>query len=140
MRRVFDNSNNVGQETILERLRLQDPYAGCGTYVVDIFSPVTGLIIGTRSYVWIESTIPDAVIENGLSFATSAVELASYSRKATAFSNAKLVTTLVSLTQDQAAAYIDSNVTNIATAKTVMKIMARILVAMRDELWPNLQN
>jgi hypothetical protein len=59
-------------------------------------------------------------------------------RKANARAEAKLATELKSLTPAQAVAYIETNVTNLASAKTVLKIMARILIAMRDEIWPEL--
>lgn len=42
------------------------------------------------------------------------------------------------LTPAQAADWIETNVTSLATAKTALKIMARILVAMRDQIWPDL--
>lgn len=59
-------------------------------------------------------------------------------RKNMAKSNAKMATTIKSLTPKQAVDYIEKNVTNIATAKTVMKVMARMLISMRDEIWPDL--
>lgn len=70
----------------------------------------------------------------------TAEELAAIARKANAVSEARLATELKALTPAQAVAYIDSNVTNIASAKAVLKIMARMLIAMRDEVWPNLQD
>jgi hypothetical protein len=45
---------------------------------------------------------------------------------------------LKTLTPAQAVAYIETNVTSLATAKTVLKVMARILIALRDETWPDL--
>lgn len=38
----------------------------------------------------------------------------------------------------QAVDYIDTNVTDLASAKTVLVAMARLLVAQRDALWPGL--
>lgn len=59
-------------------------------------------------------------------------------RRVTARGNAKLSTQLRTLTPQQAVDYIETNVTNLATAKDVLKIMARILIALRDEAWPDL--
>lgn len=59
-------------------------------------------------------------------------------RRATARSQAALATQLRTLTPQQAVDYIETNVTNLATAKDVLKILARIVIAMRDEVWPDL--
>lgn len=59
-------------------------------------------------------------------------------RKASAITEARLATELKTLTPAQAVAYIDANVTNIASAKAVLKIMARMLIALRDETWPGI--
>lgn len=59
-------------------------------------------------------------------------------RRANAQAEAKLAAQLRSLTPQQAVDYIETNVTNLASAKTVIKIMARMLIAMRDEIWPEM--
>lgn len=41
-------------------------------------------------------------------------------------------------TEQEALDYIDINVTDLASAKTVLKAMARLLVALRDAQWPGL--
>jgi hypothetical protein len=61
-------------------------------------------------------------------------------RKANAKTEAALAIALKSLTPAQAITYIDTTVTNIASAKTVLKVMVRMLIAMRDEVWPDLLN
>lgn len=59
-------------------------------------------------------------------------------RIATRMDNAKneaaLATALKALTPD----YIESNVATLAQAKAVMKIMVRLLIALRDATWPDL--
>ena len=52
--------------------------------------------------------------------------------------NAALVLEMKTITGDQAVAWIENNVTSLATAKTVLKIMARMIVALRDQTWPDL--
>lgn len=42
-------------------------------------------------------------------------------------------------TEAQAQDYIETNVTTLASAKVVLKAMARMLVALRNETWPDLQ-
>jgi hypothetical protein len=61
-------------------------------------------------------------------------------RKTNAKTEAALAIALKSLTPAQAITYIDTTVTNIASAKTVLKVMVRMLIAMRDEVWPDLPN
>lgn len=74
----------------------------------------------------------------GIDYTPTAIELAEQSRKDDARGEAALATQFKSLTPAQAVTYIENNVTNLATAKDVLKIMARILIAMRDEIWPDL--
>ena len=59
-------------------------------------------------------------------------------RKYKAKSAAALATVFRTLTPEQAENYIDANVTTLASAKAVLRIFARIIVAMRDEIWPDL--
>lgn len=68
----------------------------------------------------------------------TAAELATIARKENARNEANLATQLKALTPQQAENYIETNVTSLASAKAVMKIMARMLIAMRDEVWPEL--
>lgn len=68
----------------------------------------------------------------------SAVELAQAARKTAAKNNAKLAMAMKTVTPQGAVDYIDSYVTNLSTAKDVLKLMARMLIAMRDEVWPDL--
>lgn len=65
-------------------------------------------------------------------------EIAAIARKENARQEAGLASRLKSLTPQEAVEYIEVNVTNLASAKAVMKIMARMLIAMRDEVWPEL--
>lgn len=65
-------------------------------------------------------------------------EMAALARKENAKQEAGLASRLKSLTPQEAVEYIEVNVTNLASAKAVMKIMARMLIAMRDEVWPEL--
>lgn len=53
-------------------------------------------------------------------------------RKKSALANAALATQLKSVTGDQAVAWIENNVTSLATAKDALKIMVRLLIALRD--------
>jgi hypothetical protein len=53
-------------------------------------------------------------------------------------SEAALATQIRQLTPQEAVDYIESNVTTLATAKSAMKIMVRMLIALRDQTWPDL--
>jgi len=52
--------------------------------------------------------------------------------------NAKAIPNWAGWDEDQATSYIDSNVTDLASAKTVLKAMARMIIALRDSKWPDL--
>jgi len=67
-----------------------------------------------------------------------AVELAIKTRRENARNEASLATQLKALTPQQAVDYIETNVKDLASAKNVLKIMARMLIAMRDEVFPEL--
>lgn len=62
----------------------------------------------------------------------------SLAREQAAQAEARLATQLRTLTPQQAVDYIETTVTNLATAKQVLKIMARMLIAMRDKVFPDL--
>lgn len=65
-------------------------------------------------------------------------KMAALARKENAKQEAGLASQLKSLTPQGAVDYIETNVTNLASAKAVMKIMARMLIALRDEVWPEM--
>ena len=66
-------------------------------------------------------------------------EMAALARKENAKQEAGLASQLKSLTPQEAVDYIETNVTNLASAKAVMKIMARMLIALQDAQFPELQ-
>ena len=86
--------------------------------------------------------LPDLTDEDLLDCAQTQEELdniaTSQIAKAGAKSRAKHVIELRTATQKDVENYIDNNVTDIASAKSVLKILARIIVAMRDEIWSDL--
>jgi hypothetical protein len=86
------------------------------------------------------SALSDNALNAAINPATATAEIASETRKTNAITEAGLAAEFKSLTAAQALTYIDNNVTTLATAKTVLKIMARLIIAMRDELWPDLQD
>ena len=52
--------------------------------------------------------------------------------------SAKMVSELKSITSEEAVEWIDKNVKNLSDAKTIFKIMVRMIIAMRDQLWSDL--
>jgi hypothetical protein len=95
-----------------------------------------------------EETTEDGTIQVQASFSRSltAVEWQLFlsltnparARRENAINEAALATELKSLTPAQAVQYIENNVIDLPSAKRVLKVMARILIALRDETWPNL--
>jgi hypothetical protein len=59
-------------------------------------------------------------------------------RKANAINEVAAATQLKSVTPAQAVLYIENNVLDLPSAKVVLKIMVRMLIALRDETWPEL--
>ena len=59
-------------------------------------------------------------------------------RKAAAKGEAALSTALKNITPAEAVAYINKHVTDLQSAKAVLKLMARMLIALRDEVWPDM--
>lgn len=59
-------------------------------------------------------------------------------RRRLAKAEAAKATALKTITPAEAVNYIEANVTNIASAKTVLKLMARMLIAMRGEIWSDM--
>ena len=59
-------------------------------------------------------------------------------RRAAAEAGAMLATELKSVTGEQAVNWIETNVTSLATAKTALKVLVRVVVALRDEVFPRL--
>lgn len=59
-------------------------------------------------------------------------------RQNSALADAKLAGVLKTCTPQQAVDYVEANVTSVATAKAALKLIVRILVAMRNEIWPDL--
>lgn len=61
-----------------------------------------------------------------------------FDRQKNAEQEARLAAQLRTLTPQQAVDYIENNVADLLTAKFVLKIMARMLIAMRDQIWPEM--
>lgn len=60
--------------------------------------------------------------------------------RAAAESNISHIPGWAQWTEAEALDYLDKNVTSLASAKTVLKAMARMMIALRDETYPHLQN
>lgn len=83
-------------------------------------------------------TNAELITFSSISTAPTLQQMRQKQRKSDAIIEASLAVELKSLTPQEAVNYIENNVTNLATAKDVLKIMARMMIAMRDELWSNL--
>ncbi len=71
------------------------------------------------------------IVENAGTFEVTYVE-------DEAQANAAAIPNWATWDETQAQDYIDANVTTLASARTVLKAFARLLVALRDAQWPNL--
>lgn len=135
MARIFQNPNELNKYTITNRIFPFD-----SEVEVNITSGPTNIELqtGSTSYAYIESTLADNDIIEILSSPITINEQAIEQKRINSFSEALLATEIKSMTAEQAVAYIDGYVTNLATAKVVLKIMARLLIAIKNHIWPNL--
>lgn len=60
-------------------------------------------------------------------------------RQEQAESDAAAIPGYASWTEQEMLDYIEANVTNLASAKTVLKAMGRMIVALRNKAWPGLE-
>lgn len=134
--RVFRNANNVTNNVLNARLRRYDAFGTARTYDGPIV--LDGTVIGFGNFVAVDSMLTDAQIEAGLGAMTQA-EINSEARFYGARDTAGLSTLLKTMTAAQAESYITNNVTNLAQAKTVLIELARLVVALRDTAWQDMQ-
>lgn len=116
---------------------------------ISLVAPIHGVSIGDKNNksTWRvdfkEGTTPEqmaaaqAVIDAFDGNAIDALVQQAQDRQRVARTEMELATQLRNLTPQQAADYVQNNVNDLATAKTVLKIMARLLVALWDYTIPN---
>lgn len=132
--RGFINTNNLPQAVIAWRLSKADP---AGT--ARVYDYVTDDAV-TLHYVAVDSVLTDAQIEAGLANSITAGEEAAIARYHEARSEAALTEALRTLTPAQAVKYVEDNVTTLASAKAVLKIIVRLLIALTNRIYPDLPN
>lgn len=127
--RVFDNINNLPQAVIEWRLRKVDPTGVAETYST---IPTPENLFTIHNYVKVDSVLTDTQIVNGLSNPMTVKEQRAIDKRLASLTNAQLASALKTVTADEAETYIENTVTSLATAKVVMKQMARMIIALRD--------
>lgn len=70
--------------------------------------------------------------------ADQAKQVAIRARQEAARTEAGMAGVLKTVTPQQAADYIEQNVTDLASAKSALKLMARMVIAIRDRVMPEL--
>lgn len=93
---------------------------------------------GVLHYAAVDSSLTDAQILSGLGPMTAAEE-ASQARYYGARAVAGLSQQIRTMTAAQAEAYINANVTSLATAKVVLVELSRLVIALRDQAWRDMQ-
>lgn len=115
----------------------EELYAALGDVVAGVSTAVDRTFVVVEDGVDVDvqqiQAIADAHDSTALTDEQQALAVA-----ATAPQRARAVPGWARWDEAQAVNYIDSNVTDLASAKTVLKAMARLLVAQRDALWPGL--
>lgn len=129
MYRVFDNPNKLDKETIKNRIPLADDIQTY-EYIND-----SGI---TLHYVKVDSSLTDVQINDNLVLPETDAEKNANTRKTNAINEAKLAIELKTLTPAQAVNYVDTYVTSLATAKIVLKIMVRLLIAIANKVFSEL--
>jgi len=130
--RIFTNTNDLPAVIITRRLAAADPDGTARTYE---HVSEEGAIL---RYVAVDSILTDAQIENGLANPITASEQAAIDRYKAAKDEAALAAVFRNLTPAQAEAYIQANVTDLASAKAALKVMARLLIAICNRVLPDL--
>jgi len=89
----------------------------------------------------IDITPDEATLTQALADLATAqdVETAQDIIKAGAKAQASAIPNWASWTEIQATDYVDNNVTDLASAKVVLRAMARMMIALRNERWPDLE-
>lgn len=128
--RIFSNTHNVPAAILNIRLRKYDPSGFVRTYDADTDN-------GAVHYVAVDSTLTDAQIESGMGAMTQA-EINAQARFYAAREAAGLSTLLRTMTAKQAETYIN-NVTTLAQSKVVMIELSRLVIALRDAVWQDMQ-
>ena len=133
--KIFLNTNNVPEMILTNRLARYDPAGTVHNYDADILDDFNRKT-STVHYSAVTSILTDEQINAGLGQITAA-EIAAIARQINAQDNARTVTQLKSVTAAQALAAVN-NITDLASAKTILGQIVQVLVAVRDQLWPNL--
>ncbi len=132
MFRVFGNPHQVPAAVLAIRLRQADPRGIVETFAHEFDG---GTI---QHYARVDSVLSDAQILAGLGAMTQA-EIDGQARFYGARNTAGLSTLLKTMTAAQAETYINANVTSLATAKTVLIELSRLVIALRDAVWQDIQ-
>lgn len=150
--RVFDNDNNLKPITILLRLSA-DPDSIVETYTVSI-KDSSGLEIGTKYYATVDSSLTDSQIETALSTEVTADENQAIDVSHNALTEITSIPNWSTWSQSDWSTYFDANlanghvtsITNLAQAKAMMSKqnlvlnnLAKTAIAMRNKLWPDLE-
>ena len=83
-------------------------------------------------------TVKAAFAMNGFIYEPTASEIALRSRKDNAKGQAALAINLKTLNAADAEAWVLANTGNVAQMREVVRELARMVVAMRDDIWPTL--
>jgi len=83
-------------------------------------------------------TIQEAFRMNGFEYVPTQDETDARSRKANAKGHAALAVNLKTLNAADAEAWVLANTGNVNEMREVVRELARMVVAMRDEIWPTL--
>jgi hypothetical protein len=91
-----------------------------------------------QSYVDVSGNITEEQLVSILELPITEDEQAAINRAKNAFDNAKLSSELKSVTIAEAKAYIENNVTDLQSAKGVLKMLAAMVICLRDAEFPRL--
>jgi hypothetical protein len=127
--RTFPNVSNLPEHIIQIRVQDTDPASQ-----VDVYK-VPSLL--DASYVSIDSLLTDEELTALINPSITAEEQAAIDRQKEAFEQAVDVSGMKSITVQEAKAYINANITDVATA-TVLKQIVSTLIPIRDEVFPRL--
>ena len=137
MYRIFNNPSAIPRRILQLRLKRHDQLGVLSTYESHI-GPAGESLRPPLQYIEIESNVSSAILQAMCESPLTDNEVDIMQRITDAYNDMGIGMQLRNLTTEQIEKYIDVQITDINTAKSILKIITRMLVAVRDEVWPDM--
>lgn len=138
---------SLSDGTLIRVLKTEREIASIGppntyTYELELDPETNPIILNHIDAAWNETTLIDGVLAyqgNPVTVHPPGQAWNERLRQEQSDSDAANIPGWATWTAQEAQDWIDANVTNLASARTALKAMARMLLALRNKTWPNLE-